>query len=172
MHARAIPSGLCSGALLCKRSSTDSTPIYAASSKKQIPTMRSVRRSFSSRRDASGSTDIRQSRAAPEVTSIKLSKPKPVSEILLAIAPSVSANKPSTAFHATVRYSRFRPLRTIRARLANPSIGLSISLEQRCGFSSEGGRGPAFADYDFTETLHFFELRAELKQHQVNASGL
>jgi len=46
------------------------------------------------------------------------------------------------------------------------------SLEHRGGFSSESGRGPAFADYGFTETLHFFELRAQLKQHQVNASSL
>ena len=47
---------------------------------------------------------------------MKLSIPKPASEMLPAIAPATAATRPSNAFHAMVKYSSLRPWRTAAAR--------------------------------------------------------
>jgi len=47
---------------------------------------------------------------------MKLSIPKPASEMLPAIAPATAATRPSNAFHAMVKYSSLRPWRTTAAR--------------------------------------------------------
>ena len=90
--------------------------MYAAKARKQAPTIFSARLSFLSRRCTSASTDIRHSNTDPDVTSMKLSIPKPTSEMLPAIAPATTATKPSKAFHAMVKYSSLRPWRTIAGR--------------------------------------------------------
>jgi hypothetical protein len=64
----------------------------------------------------SESTDIRHSNTAPDVTSMKLSIPKPTSEMLPANAPAMTAVKPSRAFHPTVKYSSLRPRPTAKPR--------------------------------------------------------
>jgi hypothetical protein len=58
------------------------------------------------------------------VTSMKLSIPKPTSEMLPAIAPATMATKPSEAFHAIVKYSSFRPRSTnaVRSETVVPAI--------------------------------------------------
>src|SRR6266403_4629993 len=87
-----------------------------ASTKKHTPTILNARLSFSSRRCTSASTDILQSNTEPEVTSIKLSTPKPTNEMLPAITPIKTASKPSIAFHVMVKYSSLRPRCTRAAR--------------------------------------------------------
>jgi hypothetical protein len=47
---------------------------------------------------------------------MKLSIPKPTSEMLPAIAPATMATKPSKAFHAMVKYSSLRPWCTTAVR--------------------------------------------------------
>jgi len=98
--------------------------MYAASRRKQTPTILSARLSFSSRRCTSASTDILHSKTDPDVTSMKLSIPKPTSEMLPAIAPATTATRPSKAFHAIVKYSSLRPWRTaaVRSRMAVSTI--------------------------------------------------
>jgi len=59
----------------------------------------------------SASTDILQSKVLPEVTSMKLSTPKPRSETLPATAPEITATSPSRVFHAIVKYSSRFPRR-------------------------------------------------------------
>src|SRR5882724_4838140 len=98
--------------------------MYAASRRKQTPTILSARLSFSSRRCTCASTDILHSRTDPDVTSMKLSIPKPTSEMLPAIVPATTATRPSMAFHAIVKYSSFRPCRTtaVRSKMAVSGI--------------------------------------------------
>src|SRR5262245_7594593 len=86
---------------------------------KQPPTMRSVIASIRSRFFSSTSIESRQRSAAPEVTSIKLSKPKPTSAMLPAISPDRIATSPSSKFHAMVKYSSWRPRLTRFARSSN-----------------------------------------------------
>src|SRR6266446_4093804 len=98
--------------------------MYAASRRKQTPTILSARLSFSSRRCTCASTDILHSKTDPEVTSMKLSIPKPRGEMLPAIAPATTATRPSQAFHALVKYSSLRPCRTtaVRSKMAVSAI--------------------------------------------------
>jgi hypothetical protein len=112
-HAKMMPTMLCSGACLRTRSEIDSYVMYVASARKQTPTILSATLSFLSRRSTSKSTDILQSNAAPDVTSIKLSIPNPTREMLPAIPPARIATSPSRLFHAIVKYS---------SRLARPTI--------------------------------------------------
>ena len=70
--------------------------MYAASAMKHPPTIRNVVRSTCSRREWSRSWWSRQSNAAPEVTSMMLSSPKPISETDPAIAPATIETSPST----------------------------------------------------------------------------
>src|SRR5229473_1027542 len=90
--------------------------MQAASRRKLTPTILSARLSFTSRRCTSASTNILHNKTDPDVTSMKLSIPKPTSEMLPAIAPATTATKPSKAFHAMVKYSSLRPWRTTAAR--------------------------------------------------------
>ena len=53
---------------------------------------------------------MRQSKALPETTSIRLSAPKPIIETLPASAPATTATSASILFQAMVKYSSFRPL--------------------------------------------------------------
>ena len=76
------------------------------------PTTLSVIRSIRSRRCSSASTDKRHSSAAPDVTSMKLSTPKPTREMLPASIPAKTATIPSRLFHAMVKYSSRFPRRT------------------------------------------------------------
>ena len=117
-QARTMPGRLRSGALLQSRSLPDSKKMYAASARKQMPTMRNARCSLRSRRSASWSTAIRQSSAPPDASSMKLSIPNAVRDMLPATAPAAMATMPSTAFHPMVRYSSLRPRRTRVARSA------------------------------------------------------
>src|SRR5262245_8039438 len=59
-----------------------------------------------------GSQESRQRSAEPEVTSTRLSKPKPTSAMLPAISPNSIATSPSSEFHAMVKDSSWRPRRT------------------------------------------------------------
>src|SRR6266487_2006552 len=77
-------------ALLPIRSDTLSKATYDARARKQIPTIRRLSRSFRSRVCSWASTDILQSNTAPDVTSMKLSIPKPIREMLPAITPAWS----------------------------------------------------------------------------------
>src|SRR5262245_525198 len=101
---------------------------------KQTPTMRSVIASMRSRFSSSTSAESRHRSAAPEVTSIRLSKPKPTSAMLPAISPDRIATSPSREFHAMVKYSIRRPRRTRFARSSNRLLG---------GFPGEVAGGPA-----------------------------
>lgn len=76
---------------------------------KTAPTILSVKRSFFSRLSSSETTDSRHSNATAEVTSIKLSTPKPTREILPEIIPVINAPSPSRLFHPMVKYSRRLP---------------------------------------------------------------
>jgi hypothetical protein len=115
-QARTIPGMLCSGARRDHRSNADSWAMYAASRRKQTPTILRARLSFNSRRCTSASTDILHNKTDPDVTSTKLSIPKPTSEMLPAITLATTATKPSNAFHAMVKYSSLRPWRTTAGR--------------------------------------------------------
>jgi hypothetical protein len=87
--------------------------MYAARVKKQIPTTCNARCSFRSRSRTLASTNIRQSKTDPDVTSMKLSIPNPTREILLAISPVTTAIKPSIVFQTIVKYSsavRYEPI--------------------------------------------------------------
>src|SRR6266852_3428342 len=92
--------------------------------KKLMPTTCTARLSFNSRRRMSASTDILHSKTDPDVTSMKLSIPKPTSEMLPAIAPATTATRPSNAFQAIVKYSSLRPCRTtaVRSKMAVSAI--------------------------------------------------
>ena len=76
---------------------------------KQAPTTFRLIFSFRSRLCSSASTDILHSKVLPDVTSMKLSIPKPMSEMLPAIAPEITATNPSRVFHAMVKYSSRLP---------------------------------------------------------------
>src|SRR6266446_400392 len=104
--------------------------MYAASRRKQTPTTLSARLSFGSRRSSSASTDILHSKTDPDVTSMKLSIPKPTSEMLPAIAPATTATKPSKPFQAMVKYSSLRPWRTtaVRSKMAVSAIPAVYNL--------------------------------------------
>src|SRR6266852_8550763 len=92
--------------------------------KKLMPTTCTARLSFNSRRRMSASTDILHSKTDPDVTSMKLSIPKPTSEMLPAMTPTATATRPSKAFHAMVKYSSLRPRRTtaVRSKMAVSAI--------------------------------------------------
>src|SRR5438876_7161820 len=93
--------------------------------RKQKPTILRLSFSFRSRLSTSASTDILQSSTVPEVTSIKLSIPKPTSEMLTANAPATKATRPSRLFQAIVKYSRRFP------RSATPWRSSAISTMDR-----------------------------------------
>src|SRR5882724_952688 len=59
-------------------------------------------------------TSNRLANTAPEGTSMKLSIPKPTSEMRPANQPAITATKPSATFHAIVKYASFRPLHDAR----------------------------------------------------------
>ena len=89
---------------------------YAARARKHVPTIRSVACSIRLLYCSSASSDIRQSRAAAEVTSTKLSTPKPTRDMLPALAPATTATIPSRQFQPIVKYSSLFPRRTIAWR--------------------------------------------------------
>src|SRR5579863_2699687 len=76
---------------------------------KQMPTILRLSFSFRSRLSTSESTDILQSSVVPEVTSMKLSIPKPTREMLPATIPAQTAISPSREFQAIVKYSSRLP---------------------------------------------------------------
>ena len=67
--------------------------MYSASATKHRPTIRNVVRSTCSRREWSRSWWSRHSNAAPDVTSIRLSRPKPTRETDPAINPGDDGNQ-------------------------------------------------------------------------------
>src|SRR6266571_3243929 len=71
---------------------------------------------------------MRHSRAPAEVTSIKLSMPKPTSAMLPANTPAITDSTPSRLFQAIVKYSNRLPLRTIRPRSVARSMSLFAAL--------------------------------------------
>jgi len=81
--------------------------------------------SLLSRRCTSESTDILQSKTEPDVTSMKLSIPKPTNEMLPAKIPVATAIKPSSAFHTTVKYSSLRPRSTAAGRSELSTMAIS-----------------------------------------------
>src|SRR5580765_4207520 len=83
---------------------------------KQTPTIRKEVRSFRSRSASLSSTDIRHSKVAPEMTSMKLSMPKPTREMLPARAPANMATRPSRVFHPMVKYSSRLPCQAENSR--------------------------------------------------------
>ena len=116
-------------------SDTDSNVTYAARTRKQVPTIRRLRRSLRSRLSASASAPIRQRSAVPEMTSMRLSVPKPTREMLPAIAPAMTATSPSRVFHPIVKYSSRFPRRAICWRIASsiaPRIAPVRQGLQRC----------------------------------------
>lgn len=115
-QATTIPPMLCAGECLCSRFKTATEAIYAESAKKQTATILSVKRSFLSRFSSSAISDSRHNNATAEVTSIKLSIPKPTREMLPEIIPVANAVSPSRLFHPIVTYSRRLPRCTIMAR--------------------------------------------------------
>ena len=115
-QATTIPATLCAGECFCNRLETATKATYAESARKQAPTILSVKRSFFSRLSSSARTDSRHSSATAEVTSIKLSTPKPTREILPEIIPVVNAPSPSRLFHPIVKYSRRLPRWAARAK--------------------------------------------------------
>lgn len=72
-------------------------------------------------------TDIRHSKTDPDVTSMKLSIPKPTREMLPATTPAMTATKPSRVFQTTVKYSSFRPWRTTAER-SNRTVSAMSSV--------------------------------------------
>jgi hypothetical protein len=114
-QATTIPAMLCSGACFRSRSAMEPYAVYAASPRKQTPTILSVRRSVLSRFSALAMLDKHHSRATAEVTSIKLSTPNPTRETLPAMIPATTAASPSKMCHPMVRYSSRLPRRAIRA---------------------------------------------------------
>ncbi len=74
-----------------------------ARARKQTPTILRLNLSFRSRLSASASTDMRQRSVAPDVTSMRLSIPKPTSETLPATTPAAIPMRPSKLFHAIPR---------------------------------------------------------------------
>src|SRR5689334_21650750 len=92
--------------------------MYAESPRKQMPTIFRVSRSFCSRLSSSAMADKRHNTATAEVTSIKLSTPKPTRETLPAMIPVANAANPSRQFHPMVRYSSRLPLWAMSANSA------------------------------------------------------
>ena len=90
-----MPGMLRSGASCRISVEPDSYRMYTASAMKHQPTIRNVVRSTCSRRDAFRSWWSRQSKAAPEVTSMTLSRPNPISETDPAINPATMETRPS-----------------------------------------------------------------------------
>src|SRR5207247_11209413 len=93
-----------------------------ASAMKHAPTILMMSLSLLSRRYPSASTDILQRSVAPDVTSMKLSIPKPTREMLPAIPPATTATRPSRLFHAIVKYSKRIPRFAILSRVVANSI--------------------------------------------------
>ena len=120
--ASTIPGMLCSGALFLARSNTASQATYRARARKHAPTILRVSLSFRSRFTMSASTDMRQSSVAPDVTSMKLSIPKPTSEMLPASAPATIPTKPSRLFQIIVKHSRRFP----RSAALSRKVGMSF----------------------------------------------
>jgi len=114
-----IPAMLCAGACLRNRLEMATKATYTESARKQLPTILRVTRSFCSRLSSSAIRDKRHSNATAEVTSIKLSTPKPIREILPAMNPVAIAPIPSRLFHPIVKYSRRLPR---RAMMANSDV--------------------------------------------------
>lgn len=108
-QATTIPAMLCAGACLRHRLEIATEATYRESTRKQIPTILRVNRSFCSRLSSSAISDKRHSKATAEVTSIKLSTPKPTREILPEMNPVANAANPSRLFHPIVKYSRRLP---------------------------------------------------------------
>lgn len=115
-QATTIPATLCAGECFCSRLEIATKATYTASARKHAPTILSVKRSFFSRLSSSAMTDSRHNNAMAEVTSIKLSTPKPTREILPEIIPVVNAPSPSRLFHPMVKYSRRLPRRAAMAK--------------------------------------------------------
>src|SRR6185369_9237333 len=106
------------------------------------PTTRSVARSARSPRCK------RQSSAAPLVTSIALSKPKPTSATLPARNPASRAISPSRLFQAMVKYSKRRARAMTWGRLArwlleaigkHQRIQIALQVEFLFGGQAPGG---------------------------------
>lgn len=108
-QATTIPAMLCAGACLRHRLEIATEATYRESTRKQIPTILRVNRSFCSRLSSPAISDKRHSKATAEVTSIKLSTPKPTREILPEMNPVANAANPSRLFHPIVKYSRRLP---------------------------------------------------------------
>src|SRR5258705_5457206 len=117
--------------------------MYAAKAKKQRPTVLNASRSFRSRRSTFASTLRRHSRAAPEVTSIKLSMPNPTREMLPAASPAMTATTPSRQFHTIVKYSSLRP----RPAIATRSTPVSPVMAGYSGNSSNLRDGPILISF-------------------------
>src|SRR5437660_9709664 len=103
---------------------------------------------------------------------MKLSTPKPTSEMLPARTPAKTATKPSRAFHATVKYSSLRPRRTnaVRSKMAVPSISAVYNVvEPRRGWTC---RNLAVMTTD-SPTLQALlaEVRQLRKDLQTTAAG-
>lgn len=91
------------------RSAIASWVTYKASPRKHAPPILKLNLSLRSRFSTSVSTDIRHSRVAPDVTSRRLSIPKPTSEMLPASTPAPMPIKASTPFQTIVKCSRRFP---------------------------------------------------------------
>src|SRR2546425_9103448 len=102
-----------------------------AKSMKQVPMMRSVRFSASSRPSSSASDLSRQSAARLLVTSMAESKPKPTRAILPARNPATGATRPSAEFQRMVRYWGSWPRRATAALLVVVTLPLSRGLRER-----------------------------------------
>ncbi len=81
---------------------------------KHTPTIRRLTFSFRSRSFSSSSTAILHINTPPDVTSMKLSIPKPTREMLPASTPAAAnATSPSRLFQTIVKYSNRFPRKAI-----------------------------------------------------------
>jgi hypothetical protein len=87
--------------------------MYAASAKNVYATIRSAVRSASSSSSGLPLFRKRQTRAAADVTSIRLSRPNPTRAMLAAIQPAPIATSASLTFQAIVQYSRLSAFRIL-----------------------------------------------------------
>src|ERR1017187_4507411 len=110
--ATMMPGMLRSDGLCRIRVEPDSYNRYTASAIKHPPTIRRVVPSTCSRRDGFRSWWSRHNKAAPDATSITLSKPKPTRETDPDINPAIIEAEPSRLLYPIVKYSRRRPRRT------------------------------------------------------------
>jgi hypothetical protein len=119
---------------------------YAASARKLTPTARNVSRSIRSRRRSSASIAMRHNKAAPELTSIKLSTPNPTREMLPASAPAPTATNRSRLFHPIVKYSsrRLRCARAARSIVVITSLRSCPSRRTRIAYGIPKAEALAF----------------------------